>query len=78
VYKDDLILSVRSRSRKIGAGDLAQLIIGDLGTAGGHGTMAGGQIRIHKQDPHQLSNHLSKIARQQIKGDATLVGNLLI
>jgi nanoRNase/pAp phosphatase (c-di-AMP/oligoRNAs hydrolase) len=78
VYKDDLILSVRSRSRKIGAGDLAQLIIGDLGTAGGHGTMAGGQIRIHKQDPHQLSNHLSKIALQQIKGDATLVGNLLI
>jgi nanoRNase/pAp phosphatase (c-di-AMP/oligoRNAs hydrolase) len=74
VYNQDLILSVRSRSRKIGAGDLAQVMIGDLGTAGGHGTMAGGQIRIHKQDPHQLSNHISKIALQHIKGNATLVG----
>ena len=78
VFKDDLILSIRSRSRKIGAGDLACQMIGDLGVAGGHGTMAGGQIRIHKEDPAQLSNQLSKKALQQIKGDDSLVGIALI
>ena len=46
IHKDDLVLSVRSRSHQIGAGKLAQRIIGDLGSAGGHGTMAGGQIRL--------------------------------
>ncbi|UCF29517.1 MAG: DHH family phosphoesterase [Chloroflexota bacterium] len=56
VYKDDLILAVRSRSWKIGAGKLAKQIIGNLGVAGGHGTMAGGQIRIHNQGAAQLAN----------------------
>ena len=78
VYKDDLILSIRSRSRQIGAGNLASVIIGDQGAAGGHGTMAGGQIRLHKQDPYQLSNQLSKIALQHIKGDTSLLGVPLI
>jgi len=78
VYKDDLILSVRSRSMQIGAGKLVHQIIGDLGTAGGHGRMAGGHIRLHKQDPYQLSVQLSKVALQQIKGNASLVGNPLI
>jgi nanoRNase/pAp phosphatase (c-di-AMP/oligoRNAs hydrolase) len=78
MFKDDLILSVRSRSRQIGAGDLACQIIGDLGVAGGHGTMAGGQIRIHKRDPSQLSNHLARTALQHIKGDVDIIGHQLI
>ncbi len=78
VYENDLILSVRSHTRQSGAGSLARAIIGDQGTAGGHGTMAGGQIRIHKQDPYQLSNQLSRIALQKIKGDESLTGNPLI
>lgn len=78
VFKDDLILSVRSRSQQIGAGDLACQIIGDLGVAGGHGTMAGGQIRIHKRDPSQLSNHLVRTALQHIKGDVDIIGHQLI
>ena len=77
IYQENLILSVRSRSRKIGAGSLAQHIVGDLGTAGGHGTMAGGQIYI-KQDVNQLIEQLKKEAIRCIKGEITLVGKPLI
>lgn len=78
VHLNDLILSVRSRSRRIGAGDLMQFIIGDLGSAGGHGTMAGGQIRLNGQDPTQLANQLTNTALQYLKGDASLVGKPMI
>ena len=78
VFDGDLILSVRSRSPELGAGDLVQRIVGDLGTAGGHGTMAGGHIQINQQDPSQLSDQLSRSALQHIKGDASLVGKPLI
>lgn len=77
-YEDELILSVRSRSRRIGAGILAQHIVGNLGSSGGHGTMAGGQIQINQRDPFQLSEQLTKIALQYIKGESSLVGKPLI
>ena len=78
VYDTDLILSVRSRSRRIRAGDLAQHIVGELGVAGGHGTMAGGQIRLNQQDPSHLTEQLKMIALQYIKGDSSLVCKPLI
>jgi nanoRNase/pAp phosphatase (c-di-AMP/oligoRNAs hydrolase) len=78
VYEHDLILSVRSRSRQLGAGNLARMIIGDLGTAGGHGTMAGGQIRLNQHNPRQLSDQLVRSALQHIKGDASLVGSRIV
>ena len=62
VFDNELILSVRSRSPKIGAGNLVQNIVGDLGTSGGHGTMAGGQIRLDQQDPVQVSEKLIETA----------------
>jgi nanoRNase/pAp phosphatase (c-di-AMP/oligoRNAs hydrolase) len=77
IYKEDLILSVRSRSRQIGAGDIARRIIGDLGTAGGHGTMAGGQIRIRKLDPAQLTDRIIREALEYLKGDHSLTGKVL-
>ena len=55
VCKDDFIVSIRSRSRKVGAGILAQNLVADLGSAGGHATMAGGQIQLNQKDPYQLS-----------------------
>jgi nanoRNase/pAp phosphatase (c-di-AMP/oligoRNAs hydrolase) len=78
VYEDELILSVRSRSPRHDAGNLAHTIIGDLGTAGGHGTMAGGQILLNKKNPNELSDQLVRITLQHIKGDASLVGNQLV
>jgi nanoRNase/pAp phosphatase (c-di-AMP/oligoRNAs hydrolase) len=78
VFEGDLILSVRSRSRQIGAGNLVQHIVGNLGTSGGHGTMAGGQIRIGLQDPRQLSEQITKSALNYLKGQSSLVGKPLI
>ena len=69
VCKDDFIVSIRSRSRKVGAGILAQNIVGDLGSAGGHGTMAGGQIQLNQKDPYQLSEQcMSSLVNRHVKG----------
>jgi nanoRNase/pAp phosphatase (c-di-AMP/oligoRNAs hydrolase) len=62
VYKDTLIVAIRTRSRRGGAGELAQEIVGQQGTAGGHGTMAGGQIPLRGQDAAQLAAQLEQIA----------------
>jgi nanoRNase/pAp phosphatase (c-di-AMP/oligoRNAs hydrolase) len=78
VFEGDLILSVRSRSRQIGAGNLVQHVAGNLGSAGGHGTMAGGQIRIGDREPRQLADQLTKSALIYLKGGSSLVGKPLI
>lgn len=44
VYEQTLRVAVRTRRHNGGAGQLAQAIVGEDGIAGGHGTMAGGQI----------------------------------
>lgn len=78
VHKGELILSVRSRSQQIGAGNLVQHIVGDLGSAGGHGTRAGGHIPLKNQVPSQLSDLLTQKTLVYLKGDPTIKGKLLI
>jgi nanoRNase/pAp phosphatase (c-di-AMP/oligoRNAs hydrolase) len=60
VYKDELIVSIRARSSHGGAGRLVQSIVGDSGTAGGHGTMAAGHLPLGNRDPEDLSRELSQ------------------
>jgi nanoRNase/pAp phosphatase (c-di-AMP/oligoRNAs hydrolase) len=60
VYNDGLILAVRSRSRRTGAGKLVQAVVGDLGMAGGHGTMAGGHVPLRGADPALLAERLGQ------------------
>jgi nanoRNase/pAp phosphatase (c-di-AMP/oligoRNAs hydrolase) len=64
-YKEVLITSVRTRKRR-GAGLLMQEIVGDLGTAGGHGAMASGQVSLGEQNPERLAKQLSERARQTL------------
>ncbi|MEJ2152535.1 MAG: DHHA1 domain-containing protein [Gemmatimonadota bacterium] len=45
-HKGRLYLSLRSRDETLDAGALITAIVGELGTAGGHGRMAGAQIDI--------------------------------
>jgi nanoRNase/pAp phosphatase (c-di-AMP/oligoRNAs hydrolase) len=59
-----LILAVRTRIRRRGAGQLVREIVGSLGTAGGHGTMAGGQIALQGEDPQRMASHLVRRALQ--------------
>lgn len=69
VFRDELILSVRSRNKKVGAGKLVSAIIGDKGTAGGHGIMAAGHINLRKgDDPEQIAADLEKAMLLALKG----------
>lgn len=55
IYRDHLLLSIRSRSRRRGAEHLVLAVVGDEGTAGGHGAMAAGQIPLAGRDPHLVA-----------------------
>lgn len=49
-FEEMEILSLRTCSEEINAGDLIQTVVEGLGTAGGHGLIAGGQIRPFSSD----------------------------
>jgi nanoRNase/pAp phosphatase (c-di-AMP/oligoRNAs hydrolase) len=65
-YNDLVMVSVRTRNRR-GAGQLVQEIIGNRGTAGGHGTMAGGQIPIGDKDPDRFARQLGQHALKHLR-----------
>jgi nanoRNase/pAp phosphatase (c-di-AMP/oligoRNAs hydrolase) len=54
VYGQDLVLSARTTNESGGAGDLVSQVVGDQGSAGGHGMMAGGQMPLADRDPELL------------------------
>jgi nanoRNase/pAp phosphatase (c-di-AMP/oligoRNAs hydrolase) len=78
VYRGTLILSVRTRSREEGAGQLVQAIIGRDGAAGGHGTMAGGQISLKGRDPDQVAQQLSQRVLQALQVAPEVTGKPLV
>jgi nanoRNase/pAp phosphatase (c-di-AMP/oligoRNAs hydrolase) len=59
-HKEHLNVAIRSRHQRGGAGRLAQEVIGPLGTAGGHGSMAGGQVPLDGRDPDALARQISQ------------------
>lgn len=67
VYNDSLVLAVRSRSRRTGAGQLVRAVVGDMGIAGGHGTMAGGQVPLRSADPAALAGRLGQKMLDHLK-----------
>jgi nanoRNase/pAp phosphatase (c-di-AMP/oligoRNAs hydrolase) len=79
VFRDELILSVRSRNKDVGAGKLVSAIIGDRGTAGGHGSMAAGHIILRfGDDPEQLAADLAKAMLLALKGTHDVEFKLMI
>jgi nanoRNase/pAp phosphatase (c-di-AMP/oligoRNAs hydrolase) len=78
VYRANLLISVRSRSRKIGAGNIVQSIVGNLGSAGGHGTMAAGHIPLRNKNTSQLVDELCRKALIILKDSDSLDGTALI
>jgi len=76
-YNDLVMVSVRTRNRR-GAGQLVQEIVGNRGTAGGHGTMAGGQIPIRDEDPDRLARQLGRHALKHLKVPPEAVGEPLV
>lgn len=61
-YQEELIMSIRTLNQH-GAGALARQIVGERGSAGGHGSMAGGHMRLH---PGEDAAHLAEHLRMQV------------
>jgi nanoRNase/pAp phosphatase (c-di-AMP/oligoRNAs hydrolase) len=78
VFADDLILSIRTRSRAGGAGKLAQAVVGNQGIAGGHGTMAGGHVPLNGREPKRLAGRIRQHVLQYLKIPPETKGQLLI
>lgn len=71
-FGNDLILSTRTISPDEDAGNVMQRVVGDYGTAGGHGTMAGGQVRLeglNAQAMEQLEAELTDRFLNAVLGD---------
>jgi nanoRNase/pAp phosphatase (c-di-AMP/oligoRNAs hydrolase) len=77
-YNDDLILAIRTRSQSGGAGHLAQQIVEDQGTAGGHGVMAGGQVKLQGRNPESVASHLVARVLKSLNIRPETVGKPLI
>lgn len=68
-FNNELILSIRSRDKKIDAGKLVKEIIGDKGSAGGHGAMAAGHINLESgEDPERIAVDLKNNLLNSLKG----------
>ena len=67
VYEAMLVLAVRTRIRPGKAGQLAQAMVANRGTAGGHGSMAGGQIALDGEDAEQLTRQLVQRALEYLQ-----------
>jgi nanoRNase/pAp phosphatase (c-di-AMP/oligoRNAs hydrolase) len=78
VYQGNLILSVRTRSREDAAEELAQAIVAGEGSAGGHGTMAGGQISLGDRGAEQKVLLLNQRALQHLGIPSESAGEPLI
>jgi nanoRNase/pAp phosphatase (c-di-AMP/oligoRNAs hydrolase) len=62
VYEDRLQLAMRSRREEGGAGRMVQAVVAERGTAGGHGTMAAGQVPLDGRDPEEEAELLTRRA----------------
>ena len=73
VHDDVLLLSVRTRLAH-GAAGLIRHIVGPQGTAGGHGSLAGGQMPLEGADAEQLARTVLQRALYhleiEVDGDA--------
>jgi hypothetical protein len=78
MHHNVLFVSVRARGLRGGAGQLVQDIVGKEGTAGGHRTMAGGQIRLGRRSAVQLVLEISQRALQALELPPDMEGEPLI
>ena len=76
IHDDVLMLSVRTRLAH-GAAGLIRHIVGTRGTAGGHGSMAGGQIPLEGADPDQLARTVTQRALYHLEIEVDGDGELL-
>jgi nanoRNase/pAp phosphatase (c-di-AMP/oligoRNAs hydrolase) len=78
MHKGVLILSVRTRNRRGGAEHLVGHVVGEQGTAGGHGSSAGGQVPLLGRNPSEVAHQLSHRALEYLRIPPDNVGDPLI
>ena len=54
-YLSDLILSIRTNSQEINAGEMVRRVVKDVGVGGGHTFIGGGKIAALSDEPESLS-----------------------
>jgi nanoRNase/pAp phosphatase (c-di-AMP/oligoRNAs hydrolase) len=62
-HRDTLLLSVRTYDASAHAGELVQEAVGDRGSAGGHGTLAGGQVDVRQLSDDDVAALQEKLIR---------------
>jgi nanoRNase/pAp phosphatase (c-di-AMP/oligoRNAs hydrolase) len=67
VYKDTLVLSVRSALPNARAGELLREVVGKLGKAGGHDRRAGGCIPLSSVAPSAIDDIQAELRRRFLK-----------
>lgn len=77
IHKEHLYLSVRTTYQQ-GAGQLIQSVVGQRGSAGGHGSMAGAQIPLNGTAPDALVDELSRHFLEELKVPANASGEPLV
>jgi nanoRNase/pAp phosphatase (c-di-AMP/oligoRNAs hydrolase) len=65
-YKGELVLSIRTRSQRPSAVRVVRAIIDERGAAGGHGSMAGGNVPLHGADPEEYAFLLGQRALEYL------------
>jgi nanoRNase/pAp phosphatase (c-di-AMP/oligoRNAs hydrolase) len=77
VYDEEMMLSVRT-NRQRGAGQLIQDVVGPMGSAGGHGAMAAGQVPLKGGDAEALFRQLRRRILERLEIDPDASGEALI
>jgi nanoRNase/pAp phosphatase (c-di-AMP/oligoRNAs hydrolase) len=77
-YKETLILALRTRGPRGGAGRAVRRIVGEQGSAGGHGSMAGGQIPLQGGKPEILAEEVIQRSLQALQVPPETEGILLL
>ena len=67
VYKDTLVLSVRSSKANAGAGEMLKKVVGDLGRAGGHDRRAGGCIKLASTTASAIEDVQAELRRRFLR-----------
>jgi nanoRNase/pAp phosphatase (c-di-AMP/oligoRNAs hydrolase) len=78
IYQDTLLLAVRAPNQQRNAGALARTIVGLDGIAGGHNTMAGGQIPLRDEEPEATIAELKARALKYLDIAPNTAGRALI
>lgn len=79
-YNDGVILSIRTTSQILNAGEMIRRLVGDRGTAGGHGMMAGGRLSNVRYEPDALRDteaYLTKGLLRELSIPDQVPGRLL-